>query len=124
MQCPKCNHEMEQVLVCNIIVDRCTGCQGIWFDNDEHERLRSVPGSQAIDSGDSRLGKELNQMAEIDCPICSARLVPMVDVDQPHIWYEKCCSCQGVFFDAGEFTDFKDITLMDYFRGLNAPPRG
>ena len=34
-----------------------------------------------------------------------------------HIWYEVC-NKHGMFFDAGEFTDFKYETLLDKFRGL------
>ncbi len=124
MQCPKCDHEMEPVMVCDITVDRCTRCQGIWFDRNERERLRSISGSELIDRGDARLGKKFNKKADIDCPVCRSRMVPMVDADQPHIWYEACSCCQGAFFDAGEFADYKDLSLMDFFRDLNTPERG
>ena len=42
----------------------------------------------------------------------------MADRRQPHIWYESCKVCYGVFFDAGEFTDFKEETLLDWFKGV------
>jgi Zn-finger nucleic acid-binding protein len=41
-------------------------------------------------------------------------MVKMVDKDQPHIWYEQCHSCFGVYFDAGEFNDYKHRSLFDY----------
>jgi Zn-finger nucleic acid-binding protein len=50
-------------------------------------------------------------------------MVKMVDHKQPHIWYETCHSCFGVFFDAGEFRDFKEETLADYFKDLFAKER-
>jgi transposase-like protein len=34
------------------------------------------------------------------------RMIRIVDVDQPHIWFEHCTVCGGSFFDAGEFRDF------------------
>jgi hypothetical protein len=37
--------------------------------------------------------------------------------DQPHIWYEVCRD-HGMFMDAGEFTDYKNETLADWFRSL------
>ena len=33
LQCPKCKHGMEEVTLEDITIDRCTGCQGLWFDD-------------------------------------------------------------------------------------------
>ena len=51
------------------------------------------------------------------CPIDNVRMIRMVDAGQPHIWFESCPVCHGAFFDAGEFTDFKERTLIEMFRG-------
>jgi hypothetical protein len=40
------------------------------------------------------------------------------DQKQTHIWLESCSQCNGVFFDASEFTDLKYITLLDFFRNM------
>jgi hypothetical protein len=40
---------------------------------------------------------------------------PLSDPIQKHIQYEACAE-HGMYFDAGEFTDFKYETLMDIFR--------
>jgi Zn-finger nucleic acid-binding protein len=50
-------------------------------------------------------------------------MVRMVDAAQHHIWYESCTGCGGVFFDAGEFRDFKFHTIMDLVRRFRAKPR-
>ena len=42
------------------------------------------------------------------------------DDEQRHVWYEECETCHGIFLDAGEFTDLKFKTLMDWVRGLFA----
>ena len=34
--CPKCKASMTQVTVGEYVVDRCTGCSGLWFDLREH----------------------------------------------------------------------------------------
>jgi len=39
------------------------------------------------------------------------------DPKQPHIWYEVCDD-HGMYFDAGEFTDYKYETILDKFRDL------
>jgi uncharacterized protein len=47
----------------------------------------------------------------------------MVDPQQPHIWFESCKNCYGRFYDAGEFRDFAEHTLVEFFEDLNAPAR-
>ena len=37
MNCPKCSSEMETVTYDDVEVDRCSGCQGLWFDGGEIE---------------------------------------------------------------------------------------
>ena len=39
------------------------------------------------------------------------------------IVYEACTVCNGVFFDAGEFRDYKEHTIIDFFRDLLAKER-
>jgi Zn-finger nucleic acid-binding protein len=46
-----------------------------------------------------------------------------VDKDQFHIKYESCPTCFGTFFDAGEFSDLKDHTVVERFRQMLATVR-
>jgi hypothetical protein len=39
MRCPKCGDNLEEITFQEIMVDRCTGCQGVWLDSGELERL-------------------------------------------------------------------------------------
>jgi Zn-finger nucleic acid-binding protein len=123
MNCPKCNSDFEKVNYQGIEVDRCKECQGIWFDGFEHEVLKEMKGSESIDIGDPVKGKELNKTDKIDCPICKTQMIRIVDNVQPHIWFESCSICRGVFFDAGEFADFKEHTIMDYFKSFTTKAR-
>lgn len=123
MNCPKCKASMTKVEYGGQEVDRCTQCQGIWFDQFEKDKLKDIKGSAVIDTGDRDTGHEYNQVDQIDCPICHAKMIRMVDIKQSHIWYESCPVCRGVFFDAGEFTDFKQETVLDFFKSLVTPGR-
>jgi Zn-finger nucleic acid-binding protein len=109
---------MEEVVFETITVDRCTGCQGIWFDALEHEELKKLAGSERIDVGDPARGKIYNEETRADCPVCATPMMRMAVAEQPHIRYEGCKLCGGVFFDAGEFRDFKSKSLLDFFRDL------
>lgn len=123
MECPKCDSDMEKVTVEAIEVDRCTKCRGLWFDMLEHEHLKAIKDSESIDIGEAALGKEYDKIERIDCPVCHSQMIRMVDSKQPHIRYEACTSCYGVFFDAGEFRDYKHETVIDFFKGLFAKAR-
>ena len=116
LTCPKCESAMEKVEYESIVVDRCRSCKGLWFDNLEHEKLKLLEGSEAIDTGDPAVGKKYNRVDRIDCPVCHEPMVRMVDPKQRHIWYESCPVCSGVFFDAGEFEDFKKEDAFDVLR--------
>ncbi|MBN2126249.1 MAG: zf-TFIIB domain-containing protein [Deltaproteobacteria bacterium] len=41
MRCPKCGQQMEEEELAGIMVDRCTGCSGMYFDKGELEILLS-----------------------------------------------------------------------------------
>ncbi len=117
LQCPKCHHGMEEVAHGGVVIDRCTNCLGLWFDEGEARQLKEMAGSQALDTGDPVEGWKMDSRADIDCPRCGRRMEKTSDPKQKHIWYEQCPD-HGLFMDAGEFSDFKEETLLDIFRGL------
>jgi len=118
MECPKCKSFMEKVTFHGIEVDRCTDCGGIWFDRLEKERLKSLEGSELLDVGDPKVGKEYSKIGKIKCPRCKNEMTTMADAKQPHIRFESCVICDGSFLDAGEFRDYKEETFLDFFKDL------
>ena len=123
MTCPKCKSEMAKVFHESIEINRCTGCEGLWFDMLEEEHLKAIADSEDSVSGDPKVGKSFDNVDRIACPVCHTRMMRMVDARQPHIRYESCPVCYGVFFDAGEFRDYKKETVLDFFRALFARER-
>ena len=123
LQCPKCQGTLEAVVYSGIEVDHCTNCQGLWFDSQEAQELKKVKGSESIDSGDPTTGKKFDELGDINCPKCQTKMTKMVDLDQPHIRYEKCPVCYGIWFDAGEFKDYKEETISDIFKGIFSQER-
>ncbi len=118
IECPKCSHGMEEITYGQITIDRCTNCQGMWFDTGEAEALKDKWMGDALDLGNVEEGKKWDAVDDIACPRCGADMEKSSDPTQPHIWYETCPNGHGVFMDAGEFTDYKHETLADWFRGL------
>ena len=124
MRCPKCRSDMEQILVDGTEVDRCSYCQGLWFDDGELEKLRSSKEAAAsVDIGDVKLGKKLNEIEHYRCPRCAGPMNRFSEPDQPHIWFEQCRSCLGSFFDAGEFRDLATVSFSDFFKRFVTPKR-
>jgi Zn-finger nucleic acid-binding protein len=123
MDCPKCQSPMEAVVYESFEVNRCTNCKGLWFDLREQEHLKDIEGSESIDVGTPEEGAPYNEVGRIECSICHTPMIRMVDAAQPHIWYESCPTCYGVFFDAGEFRDYKERTILDFFKDLTAKER-
>jgi len=115
MNCPKCASVFEKISFGEIEVDRCLGCKGLWFDMLEKEDLVVIEGSEAIDIGSEQVSEEYRNLRDIRCPQCNAKMLPMVDKDQFHINYESCPICYGTFFDAGEFRDLKEHTVLEHF---------
>ena len=118
LKCPKCQGSLETVVYSNIEVDRCTNCKGIWFDSLEAQTLKNIKGSESIDTGDPETGSKFDEIGDINCPKCRTKMTKMVELKQSHIWYEKCPVCYGVWFDAGEFKDFKEEGMLDIFKDI------
>ena len=114
MKCPKCDSELKPLIHANVEIDRCLGCGGMWFDAFEHEELRELSGSDRIDySPKTTVATDSGSGL---CPRDQQRLFAMVVAGQPHIAYESCGFCHGVFFDAGEFKDFREETFGERLR--------
>jgi uncharacterized protein len=109
---------MQKVSYAEVEVDRCTSCGGIWFDLLEKEDLTKATGSEKIDSGSTSTGRKMNEMKHIDCPVCKTRMGTMVDLNQPHIQFESCDTCQGAFLDAGEYKDLKEETITEFVKDM------
>ncbi|RZA16142.1 MAG: hypothetical protein EOP10_25120 [Proteobacteria bacterium] len=45
MKCPKCGHDLKQTQVSSMVVERCTSCEGVFFDKDEWTQLFGEPES-------------------------------------------------------------------------------
>jgi len=119
MNCPKCNADMEMIRICSIEIDRCTRCRGIWFDQQEQSRIKCARGSHKADTGHQAIGEYYNAIRDIQCPRCN---VPMQQDELKRgripIQIETCPRCQGSYFDAGEFRDFAEPTIIEFVKDL------
>ena len=116
--CPKCAATMEPIEFDGVQIDRCGVCHGLWFDMLEHEDLKAISGSEAVDVGSADIGRANDGHSRIRCPVCDQPMIAMVVAAQPHIRYEACTVCYGLYFDAGEFSDFREETFVETARAV------
>ena len=116
IQCPKCNAPMRTMRVDSTEVDRCTSCEGLWFDALEDRDVRAKESIDALDPPNAQAKAGRNDQRRVDCPRCHTPMIRMLDRRTREIWYESCPICYGKFFDAGEFRAIQPRTLMELLR--------
>jgi Zn-finger nucleic acid-binding protein len=116
IECPKCHAAMRRLRVGEIDIDRCQSCEGVWLDALEKEKLLRRPkDARAADAG-AGVPRHAPTPVVMLCPRDKSRLIGMADVNQPHVKYESCTVCGGVFLDAGELKDLSEVTLGEWVR--------
>jgi Zn-finger nucleic acid-binding protein len=103
MKCPKCNTESFAAFsVQGVMVDRCSSCHGIWFDEQELSQLLAQDARQLIPL---RAG---NEKTELDakrgnCPRDNSPLLRVYSAINRSIIVDACLQCRGIWLDGGEF---------------------
>ena len=116
--CPKCNAPMRTMQVETTQVDRCTSCEGLWFDTLEDRDVRTKEHIDALDPPGAQSAGGRDGQRRVSCPRCHTLMIRMLDRHTREIWYESCPICYGKFFDAGEFRAIQPRTLMEVLRSF------
>ena len=116
-RCGKCGGDFCAHLYMGMLLDLCLGCEGLWLDFGEVQRLLgeiALSGkyqlSRATESGD--LDKVVGS-----CPQCRIGLKPYA-VPNHRVSFEVCPSCYGVWLDEDEISLFKNQDVVTWFRIL------
>jgi len=97
MNCPKCNDQQLR-LTTTAKTWICPNCHGIWVA--EGRALRATPPT--LESGTQEVAKELDLRAG-RCPEGHGILTRAQTFLDQGFYLERCSTCSGVFFDAGEW---------------------
>ena len=98
--CPKCKKPTLSNFNTSegVVVDFCDKCFGIWFDKDELanyiELSTDIPEIVEL--------KKQAQKTGMVCPKCKGTLEELPFSSQTDFLVDRCESCGGIFFDAGE----------------------
>lgn len=103
MKCPKCETEtLVEFKVEAVKVDRCSSCDGIWFDARELGQLLSEDARHVASL--SRGGGQ----AQLDgkrgrCPRDGSELLRVYSAADRSVIVDACGDCRGMWLDGGEF---------------------
>ncbi len=106
MNCPACQHKLDERTVDGVTVDVCDGgCGGIWFDNYEIKKFDEPHES----GGQDLLEVEKDPSIHVDhtqrrqCPKCDDIVMMRHFSSVKHeVEVDECPGCGGVWLDHGE----------------------
>ena len=110
MDCPKCKNKLHTKTIKGIVVDECTNCEGIWFDNDELRQVKDETDSD-LNWMDFEIWKHEDKFKvkskRYDCPNCG-NLMDVLDYDNTKVEIDYCANCKGIWLDKNELQKLID----------------
>jgi len=103
MNCPKCRTAtLVEFKVETIRVDRCSSCDGIWFDAQELSQLLVEDARQVAELRRGATREQLDDKRG-RCPRDSAELLRIYSAIDRSVTLDACADCHGIWLDGGEF---------------------
>jgi Zn-finger nucleic acid-binding protein len=103
MQCPKCRTEtLKEFAVRSVTVERCSCCNGTWFDARELAELLEEDASYVASL---RRGSVKEPIAGTKgfCPRDGSELLRVYSSIERSVIIDACAECRGTWLDGGEF---------------------
>jgi len=120
MICPACKNPLREKGASGLTLDICYGgCGGIWFDARELERV-SASAANSLHSIWSVPVSNVKLTEPRKCPRCPDTILERKWFsDTKKVEIDQCPKCDGVWLDAGEFSQ-----IYDEIKGAKIAPPG
>ena len=103
MKCPKCQTAtLAEFKVEEVAVDRCSSCDGIWFDALELSQLLSEDAKNVASLSRDGSQAQLEGKKGI-CPRDESELLRVYSSVDHSVILDACADCRGMWLDGGEF---------------------
>ncbi len=103
MKCPKCATEtLKEFEVEAVRVDRCSSCDGIWFDAQELAQLLSEDAKHVASLNRGGIHAQLDGKRG-RCPRDGSHLLRVYSAVDRSVIIDACADCHGMWLDGGEF---------------------
>lgn len=108
--CPKC--KLESLSEFNtsegVVLDFCEECCGIWFDKNELAHYIEL----STDIPELKAMKMEARKTDMPCPKCTGKLEELPFSSKTEILVDRCDTCKGIFFDAGEIIEAEKASAL------------
>ncbi|MCA9551586.1 MAG: protein kinase [Myxococcales bacterium] len=116
-RCGKCGEEFTTLFMDGMIVDRCSGCRGVWLDPSELDRIIDQRSEHPTVMPDDVFKEAPLDRLVGSCPTCRTGLESYRVPGQPaHL--EVCAHCLGVWFDHDELRLLAHDDVVTWLRGI------
>jgi Zn-finger nucleic acid-binding protein len=113
VDCPVCKNAMITLELSEVEIDYCTGCDGIWLDAGELERLLENSGRAESFIHSFKVQHHATETKR-KCPICRKKMEKViVGTSEPPLMIDKCTKGHGLWFDKGELQNILDKAELD-----------
>jgi len=103
VKCPKCKSEtLADFKIEDVVVNRCSSCDGIWFDAHELTELRAEDAKQVALLRRGSLRERLDGKKG-RCPRDAGELLRVYSAVDKTVIIDACPDCRGIWLDGGEF---------------------
>ncbi|MBL8066143.1 MAG: zf-TFIIB domain-containing protein [Chthonomonadaceae bacterium] len=114
MKCPGCGNELASTFLGSTLVEVCSNCGGIWFD--EAELIKVITDDPAsMNMVDQVQHSQATEISHIHrrCPKCECVMSSYHYAYKSAILLDGCDQCGGIFVDQGELTDIESFRLQE-----------
>ena len=103
MKCPKCKSEtLVGFKIDDVAVDRCSSCDGIWFDAQELVELLAEDAKHVASLRRGSVHEVLDGKRGA-CPRDAGELLRVYSAVDRTVIIDACPECHGIWLDGGEF---------------------
>ena len=106
MECPQCNVELEELQGDDLLLQRCSNCEGLWTDAAELNRIllhNNLPGLETMG------GRPNPDEMSRQCPIDLVDMIVVEGGPKHSLAFETCEVCSGIWLEPqGDVKTLKD----------------
>jgi Zn-finger nucleic acid-binding protein len=96
LKCPECRIKMIQLDHHGVTLDRCPGCDGLWFDIEEiHRYLKAHPATPHHGVPEDYEFTKCTRGLGEDCPCCGEKSFELGGFRG--VVFQRCTWCGGIF---------------------------
>ncbi len=117
LKCPRTQTPLKEVTIDGIKLDISEACGGVWFDNQELQKMdnfKETAGDTLIDILQPFGSSQINFDQKINCPKCpEITLMRNYYSPQRSVQIDTCGKCGGVWIDPGELVQIRKLFAND-----------